>query len=165
MPKALAIKRAGTYDGTPGRTVTLSHDQRHLRRRMLTLDGGGELLVDLPRATVLAQGDALVLDTGELVGIVAASEPLYEVTGKSMLHLARLCWHIGNRHASAEVDQDRILIGRDHVLGLMLEGLGAAVREIEAPFTPEIGAYHDHGTAHGAHGHHGGREHGQADLA
>ena len=54
------------------------------------------------------------------------------------------------------------MIREDKVLQAMLEGLGAAVTKVTAPFTPEGGAY-GHGRTHGHEhvGHdHGGRDHG-----
>jgi urease accessory protein len=41
-----------------------------------------------------------------------------------------------------------VLIRQDKVLRRMLEGLGATVTEVTAPFTPEGGAY-GHGRTHG----------------
>ena len=63
----------------------------------------------------------------------------------------QLCWHIGNRHAKAQIEREweasaRILILRDHVLRDMLIGLGATVTEVSEPFSPMDGAYaHAHG--------------------
>ncbi|MEO0730068.1 MAG: urease accessory protein UreE, partial [Pseudomonadota bacterium] len=89
-------------------------------------------------------GGVLVTAEGE-VAIHAAPEPLLEVTGD---RLHRIAWHIGNRHLPAEIEIDRILIQTDHVIRDMLVGLGATVRDIEAPFQPERGAYHGHSHGH-----------------
>jgi urease accessory protein len=69
--------------------------------------------------------------------------------------LARLAWHIGNRHTPCQVEKGRLLIRRDHVLEAMLRQLGAGVEAVIAPFRPEGGAYghgrtmgHDHGHSH-----------------
>ena len=70
--------------------------------------------------------------------------------------LLRLGWHIGNRHVPAEHRPTAIRIRPDHVIADMVRGLGGRVREIEAPFQPESGAYagghahrrHDHGHDH-----------------
>lgn len=128
--------------------VTLAYEDRLIRRRRLVTEGGLALLVDLATATGLEDGDALVLEDGRLVAVRAAAEPLLEVRGD----LARLAWHIGNRHAPARIEADRILIRRDPVLARMLEGLGARLAEVEGPFAPEGGAYgegrvmgHSHG--------------------
>lgn len=152
MKRAVSHAHAGTFHEAASGRVVLAHDERHLRRKLLTLEGGGEVMVDLPAAIVLEDGDALVLEDGALVAVTAAQEPLYAVTARDAVHLAKLCWHLGNRHLPAEIGEDRILIGRDHVIRDMLAGLGATVTEIVASFSPERGAYHGHGHSH-AHGH------------
>ena len=74
--------------------------------------------------------------------------------GASAELLCRLAWHIGNRHLPAEFHADRIRLRDDHVIAAMLEGLGAEVGRVEAPFTPERGAYDEH-----EHHHHDDRGH------
>jgi urease accessory protein len=149
--------------------VTLAHDERHLRRKVLELSKGEKILVDLPEPVALDQGDVLVLDDGRRAGIEAAHEEVYAIFARDSLHLSQLCWHIGNRHLAAQIEADRILILRDHVIKAMLEGLGARVEEITAPFVPVRGAYsgqghghahsHDHGHDHHHHGDHDNHDH------
>ncbi len=105
----------------------------------------------------MPSGDMLVLDDGELIEIQAADEKLFEIRGRDRLHLIELAWHLGNRHLGAQIEEERILILRDHVIRTMLEGLGATVSEVTEPFQPARGAYHSHGShSHGHdHGHHG----------
>jgi urease accessory protein len=87
-----------------------------------------------------------VLDDDTTVAVVAKREPLVEIAAEDAAALARLAWHLGNRHAELEVAGDRLRIRRDHVLEEMLAGLGAHLTPIEAPFEPERGAYeHAHG--------------------
>ncbi|EAQ45578.1 urease accessory protein ureE [Roseobacter sp. MED193] len=124
--------------------VTLTYDARFLRRKVLTTSGGTQFLVDLAQTSSVGQGDAFKLSDGRLIDVIPASETLLEVTGD----LPRLAWHIGNRHTPCQVEQDRLLIQADHVLRDMLQKLGATLREVEAPFTPEGGAY-GHGRTHG----------------
>ena len=95
-----------------------------------------------------------MLEDGALVAVEAAAEPLAEVTAEPAA-LARLAWHVGNRHTPAEIGDGRLLIQRDHVIEDMLAKLGAAVRHVRAPFRPEGGAY-GHGRTHGHH--HGGAD-------
>jgi len=80
--------------------------------------------------------------------VIAAKEDLLEITGDN---LTRLAWHIGNRHTPCQIEPSRLLIQRDHVLRGMLEKLGASLRDINEPFTPEGGAY-GHGRTH-SHAH------------
>ncbi|OIQ45704.1 MAG: urease accessory protein UreE [Roseobacter sp. MedPE-SW] len=124
--------------------VTLTYDARFLRRKVLTTSGGTQFLVDLAQTSSVGKGDAFKLSDGRLIDVIPASETLLEVTGD----LPRLAWHIGNRHTPCQVEQDRLLIQTDHVLRDMLQKLGATLREVEAPFTPEGGAY-GHGRTHG----------------
>ncbi|MEZ4278969.1 MAG: urease accessory protein UreE [Myxococcota bacterium] len=135
-------------------TVTLDYDARHRRRIRLAFDGGGEALLDLDRAVALAGGDGLQLETGEWIAVIAAPEPILEITAPDPLLRMRLAWHLGNRHVPAELGTDRIRIRPDHVLRDMLVGLGAVVTERIAAFQPERGAYdgasasHSHSHAH-----------------
>jgi len=133
--------------------VVLDHEERHLRRRVLTLAHGDEVLVDLPEPARLMNRDRLVLDDGRHVEVIAAEEDLYEVKAGGPRDLARLAWHIGNRHLAAEIAGDRILVRRDPVIRDMLVRLGASVAEVREPFQPEGGAYHGHAHQGGRHAH------------
>ena len=158
--------RAGAPETThtPAARAVLAHDERHLRRRALTLDNGDRILVDLPEPVSLATGDRLILEDGTAVEIVAAPEALLEVRGRDRLHLTQLAWHLGNRHLAAAISPDRILVLQDHVIKAMLEGLGAIVAEVVEPFEPMRGAYAAQGSAgHHAHDHHHDR-HAAAHL-
>ena len=126
-------------------TVTLTYDERFLRRKLLTSDSGEEFLVDLPETVSLNSGDAFKLDDGRLIGVIPATEALLEVKGPD---LVRLAWHIGNRHTPCQLGTDRLLIQRDHVMRDMLTKLGAELRDVSEKFTPEGGAY-GHGRTHG----------------
>jgi urease accessory protein len=152
MLRAERIERAGQWPRERARgTVTLAYDDRHRRRLRLESDAGEAFLLDLPRAGVLEEGDGVALSDGSWFVVQAAPEALLEVTASSPELLIRLAWHIGNRHLPAQLEGARILIRHDHVIAAMLEGLGACLRRIDAPFTPERGAYaaqphhhHDH---------------------
>ena len=134
--------------------ITLDHGDRHRRRIVLNADGGTNFLLDLDKADVLEDGDAIVLETGWLVEVRAAPERLVEIKASDPLELLTLAWHVGNRHVPAEIAKDTIYIGYDHVLVDMLRGLGAKVEIVERPFRPVRGAYHhEHGGHHHGHGH------------
>ncbi|SHI38142.1 urease accessory protein UreE [Wenxinia saemankumensis] len=158
--------RAGFWSGAADRLV-LCYEDRFLRRRVLRSEGGLDILVDLPRTTDLAEGDALETLDGQLVEIVAAPETLLEIRGD----LPRLAWHIGNRHTPAQIAADRVLIREDAVMRDMLVRLGAELSAVSEPFLPEGGAYgmgrthgHDHGFGYGSghgHGHGHGHDHGR----
>ena len=148
---AQSVKAAGSWSG-PAETVTLDYEARFLRRRKLLTDSGHAVLVDLTKTTSLDEGDALVTTEGALIRVCAASEPVLAVYGP----LAKLAWHIGNRHTPCQILTDHLRIRRDPVIGHMLEHLGARLVEEEAAFTPEGGAYghgRTHAHAHGATAH------------
>ena len=124
-----------------------------MRRKVIKTSGGQSVLVDLPKTTSLEDGDAFETEDGTLIEIRAAHEPVLHVTGPD---LARLAWHIGNRHTPCQIEPDHLVIMNDPVIGHMLEHLGANLHALSAPFTPEGGAYgmgrthsHEHvATAH-----------------
>ncbi len=153
MLTATSFLRHGTWSGTPFDVVVLDHGERHLRRKMLRLAHEGEVLADFAHAAALAHGDVLVLDDGRMVEVIAAEEELLEITAHSGMELSELCWHIGNRHLAAQIEEHRILILRDHVIKAMLEGLGAHVRDVAEPFHPMRGAYAGLGHSHEAQVH------------
>jgi urease accessory protein len=144
---------AKAWSGVAVDRVLLDYDGRHRRRIVLTGESGAQYLLDLPEATHLKGGDGLTLAGGGILLVVAEPEPLLEVRAASPEALTRLAWHIGNRHLAAAIRADRILIRRDHVIAHMLEHQGAEVREVEEPFDPEGGAYHDHGPGDHHHDH------------
>jgi urease accessory protein len=151
---SIVLRAADIADSRVVDRVVLDAGERHRRRVVLRCESGAELLLDLPHATVLHDGDGLVLEDGSLVLVTAKPEPLIEIAAESTHDLARLAWHIGNRHVDVQVVGDRLRIRRDHVLEQMLRGLGARVTSIEAPFEPEHGAYDHHQPHHHQHHHH-----------
>ena len=184
FPRAVSVLPAAEAGGAkPFDSAVLPHDERHLRRRAISLAGGEKVLVDLPEPVVLGDRDRLVLEDGRQVEIVAADEEVYDIRARDSVHLAELAWHIGNRHLAATIEAERILILRDHVIKAMLEGLGATVTDALLPFRPVRGAYsgphaghghehdhdHDHDYSHHHHDHHDHHhghdehEHGERD--
>ena len=160
MIRATQVRGQHRWTEAPADTVVLDFDDRHRRRMAMTGTRGLEFLLDLENAVALRGGDALVLEDGRLIEVVAAPEPLLEIKGSDPHHLIRVAWHLGNRHLPTQIMPKGLRIRRDHVIEAMVKGLGARVIEIEAPFDPEGGAYaagaHDH--AHG-HDHHHGNDH------
>ncbi len=139
---AQTIVKAGAWSKASD-SCFLSYEDRFLRRKVLTTVRGASLLVDLAHTVSLDQGDAFSIADGQVIEVVAAPEQLLQITGD----LVQLAWHIGNRHTPCQIESDRLLIQNDAVIGHMLEHLGATVTQIDAPFTPEGGAY-GHGRTH-----------------
>ncbi|WP_435170058.1 urease accessory protein UreE [Falsirhodobacter sp. 1013] len=134
-PAATELRRKGDWTD-PADKVVLDYEARFLRRKRLICASGRGVLVDLPETVSLDHGDALIAgDT--VIEVAAALEPVLVVTGD----LPRLAWHIGNRHTPCQIERDRLVIRRDHVLEGMLQGLGATVRPSMERFSPEGGAY------------------------
>ena len=144
---SISLRRVGHGDKTHG-TCSLDYEARFLRRKILKDDAGQPFLVDLPHAVSLDHGDAFELDDGRLIEVVAAQETLLEITAPRLLPLV---WHIGNRHCPSQIEDARVLVQPDHVIRDLMEMLGATVREVREPFTPEGGAY-GHGRTH-SHAH------------
>jgi urease accessory protein len=174
MLRATEILRAGLWNTQPSDVVRLDYDHRTRRRIALTAAGGLEFLLDLANTPVLAAGDGLKLEDGRIVAVEAAAERLLEIACADERALARIAWHLGNRHLAAEIGPRVVYIREDHVIADMARSLGAAVRAVERPFNPEGGAYgqgavhghshaygdrhHDgHGRGHSRHSHGGGQ--------
>jgi urease accessory protein len=163
MIRATQVRGQHHWSEPPADTVVLDFDDRHRRRMAMTGTRGLEFLLDLENAVALRGGDALVLEDDRLVEVVAAPEPLVEIRCNDPQHLVRVAWHLGNRHLPTQITARGLRIRRDHVIEVMVKGLGARIIEIEAPFDPEGGAYagggHGHASAGEAHDH-AGHDHG-----
>lgn len=153
MRRVTTYLPAGASEETVVGSVTLGHDERHLRRKLLHLEDGDMVMLDLKQPVLLAHGDLLLMDDGNAIEVRAAEEKLFEIRSRDRLHLVELAWHLGNRHLPAQIEEERILILRDHVIRDMLTGLGATVTEVTERFQPMRGAYHSHGGGHSNHNH------------
>ena len=159
MLRADKVLAAGAWTGEPADSVVLEFDERYRRRFVMTGVGGLAFLLDLPEAAMLRGGDGLRLEDGRIVEVLAAPEPLAEIRAVDALALMRVAWHLGNRHLPTELTKRALRIRRDSVIEDMAKGLGARVTPVEAPFSPEGGAYvqaEPSPQAHAAeHPHHG----------
>jgi urease accessory protein len=125
---------------------------RQKSRLRARLDNGDEVALILPRGHVLRGGERVTAADGREVEIVAAPERLLHIECET---LARVAYHLGNRHVPLEIGPGFVRIAEDHVLEEMVRRLGARVLRVEAPFEPEAGAY---GHRHDEMGH-GGKIH------
>jgi len=167
-PRALSVSPPS---GPCAGVVTLDYDGRWRRRAALATDDGLAFLLDLPEASDLRDGDALLLEDGRHILVRTAPEPLAAVAAATPQALARLAWHLGNRHLPVAIEAHRLLIRRDPVIEHMLEHLGATVAPVTEPFTPEGGAYgrgrtHTHTHSHDPHADPNAhlREHGHSHV-
>ncbi|WP_182356439.1 urease accessory protein UreE [Komagataeibacter europaeus] len=169
MTRVAEILPAGSWtENSAADVFAADYEGRHRRRMMLHLRSGTKVLLDLDHARLLHDGDGLRLEDGRIIRVEAMPEDLMEVTAHDPLHLLRLAWHLGNRHLPASIGERRILVRHDHVIADMIRGLGGHVRNVQAPFDPESGAYAGRTGAHGhdhdhSHDHGGGHHHHSHD--
>jgi urease accessory protein len=156
--------------------VELDWDLRQKSRFDTTASDGQHIGVFLPRGSVVRGGDVLVTETGALVRVVAAPQPVLRVTPCSdhdhhhdgAFDLMRAAYHLGNRHVPIELKPDHLKIEPDHVLVDLLRAMHLTVSNVNEPFEPEAGAYSQHAghaqgsSTHAHHDHHaaGAHEHG-----
>lgn len=172
MPRALHVIAASDRNGRPiADTVILDYVQRSTSKTTVHGVRGTVINIDLHTPARLRTDDLLELDDSALVEVVAAPEPLIEARAADISALARLAWHLGDRHVPVQLLPNRIRAQRDGAIEALLKSLGAKVVHIEAPFEPEGGAYepahahHGHEHAHHhhehAHDHHHDHSHGR----
>ncbi len=142
MIEAGAVLPAGSWDPAAEHDqVLIDFDRRHRRRITLTTQSGAAVLIDLPHAVRLRDGDGLQAQDGRIIRVVARPEPLLEIHAHDPAELVRIAWHLGNRHLPVQLLGDRIRIRADHVIAEMVETLGGHAQALAAPFDPEGGAY------------------------
>jgi urease accessory protein len=129
-------------------SLTLDYEARHRRRVRMTTDQGEDVLLDLPKAVAMADGDGLRLENGNWLKVRAAAELLVEIKHAQPGQLMRVAWHLGNRHLPTEIQNQVLRIRPDHVIEDMLHGFGADLVKVLAPFQPEGGAYGGDGHRH-----------------
>ena len=147
----IRIEKVLESSGRPSVTLSLPIDQRTKSRLKVTLDDGRQAGLFLPRGKVLRGGDLLQSTEGLIVQVCAAAESVSTVHSEDTLALARVCYHLGNRHVPLQITSKWVRYQHDHVLDDMVAGLGLTVEVEQAPFEPEAGAYQS--TANGHHHH------------
>lgn len=148
-------------------SIELPFETRQKSRFKATLASGEEVGVMLPRGEILRGGDLVTTSDGRIIEVVAQPEKVLHVEAATSAALAKIAYHLGNRHVPVEVGDGYLRLGDDHVLKRMLEGLGARVTHTTAPFEPEAGAYGGAGHEHGAakiHDHHHDQAHDHAHV-
>jgi urease accessory protein len=142
MQRASIHRPAGQWpEEKAAGSLTLDFDARHRRRIRLAADQGEDVLLDLPNAVAMGDGDGLQLEDGRWLKVQAAAELIVEVRHHDPHQLMRIAWHLGNRHLPTEIRNRVLCIRPDHVIADMLHGFGADLVAVQAPFQPEGGAY------------------------
>ena len=147
-------------NGEPVASLTLPLELRVRARLRVVLDDGREAGLFLDRGPILRDGDLLRAEDGSVIRVQAAPEPVSIAKTDDGHLLARVCYHLGNRHTPLQILSGEVRYQHDHVLDDMLRVLGLEPDFAELPFEPEPGAYGEHGTEHAhAHGHAHGHIH------
>ncbi|MGF1715559.1 urease accessory protein UreE [Photobacterium chitinilyticum] len=133
---------------TSGATLSLPIDSRIKSRLKVNLDDGREAGLFLPRGKILRNGDILRSEQGILVRILAADEAVSTVYSSDPHLMARVCYHLGNRHVPLQIESNWVRYQHDHVLDEMVAGLGTVVTPETASFEPEAGAYGGSNSGH-----------------
>lgn len=159
--------------------LVLPFDQRQKARQRARVTAGYDVGIHLTRGTILRGGDRLRSDDGAELAIVAAREPVSTVRSRDLRELARVAYHLGNRHVPLEIGAGWVRYLQDHVLDDMVRQLGLTVLHENEPFEPEAGAYgghshghaeqqplqhghsHSHGHSHHRHSHDHAHSHGE----
>lgn len=132
--------------------LALSFEWRQKSRMRATIESGAQagqaVGFDLPRGTVLRDGELISTGSGESLRIRAAAEELLHVSAEGPTALARIAYHLGNRHVPVQVGEGWLRLQYDHVLEGMVRGLGGRIDLVDDSFDPESGAY-----GHGRHAH------------
>ena len=119
-------------------TITLTYDQRFIRRKKLVSDNNFGFLVNLSETVSLKKNDGFLLDNGSIILIKSAEEELLEITSNNLM---KIIWHIGNRHIPCQIENERLLIQVDKVIENLIIKLGGHVKKVKEEFNPEGGAY------------------------
>lgn len=129
-------------------TLTLAYEKRQHSRFRALLDDGDEVGVILERGTVLRNGDCLGDGDGFVVEIKAAEEKVSTVYCDSAQDLARIAYHLGNRHMKLQIGPSWVRYLHDHVIDEMVKLFKLEVVVEYSTFEPETGAYFGHHHSH-----------------
>jgi urease accessory protein len=145
----------GAYKVEVKGRLALPFEARQKSRHRATLESGEEVAVKLPRGEILRGGDLVTASDGRVIEVLSVPEKLLHIEAGD---LARVAYHLGNRHVPVQVEPGFLRIAEDHVLEELARKLGARVTHVEAPFEPEAGAYSGGHHQHDEMGH-GGKIH------
>ena len=93
--------------------ISLSYEERFIRRKKLIANNGTEFLVNLEETVSVDENHYFELDNGKLIKVISKEENLIEITGDN---LKQIIWHIGNRHLPCQIEENRILIQDDAII-------------------------------------------------
>ena len=118
--------------------ISLSYEERFIRRKKLIANNGTEFLVNLKETISVDENHFFELENSNLIKVISKEENLIEITGNN---LKQIIWHIGNRHLPCQIEESRILVQDDAVILDMILKLNGNVKKVFEKFKPEGGAY------------------------
>ncbi|CAA0122277.1 Urease accessory protein UreE [BD1-7 clade bacterium] len=141
-------------------SVMLDLDQRRKFRLKTQSRLGDEVRIFLDRDKPMQLGDTLVADCGKTLKVVGKPEPLVVARANDAVTFARVCYHLGNRHLTVQINALELRFKPDHVIEELVESFGLALEHTDTVFEPEPGAYaqgssHSH-SSHRTHNSHSG---------
>jgi urease accessory protein len=166
MPRATKILRAGEpRPAAASDTLILDFDKRQTKQGFFFTGKGICIEFGFADPPALATDDALVLDDGALIEVVADAEQLIEARIPDAAALARMAWRLGDRHVPVQLFANRLRIRRNAEIEALLAGVAAKLTPLTAPFEADGAStnaghdHHDHDHGHG-HGHDHHHDHG-----
>ncbi|MDI9348747.1 MAG: urease accessory protein UreE [Candidatus Symbiobacter sp.] len=134
-------EKLSAHDMATSLEIALPYEYRGKSRFSHPLPDGREAQFFLPRGHVLADGERLRSESGQIIRIRAAAQPVVTVYATKGENLTRAAYHLGNRHVPVQIGDGFLRFEPDAVLEDMIRQLGLSPRCELAPFTPESGAY------------------------
>ena len=138
MTTFVRVVSAAATEAAPEGRIWLDHARRCVSRQRVRLEDGREAGLILPRGTVLRDGDLVLSEDGQAARIKASPEELSETACPDALALARLAYHLGNRHAVLMLLPGAVRYPRDPVLDRMVRGLGHGVSHVRRALRARI---------------------------
>jgi urease accessory protein len=154
----IRTKIAGGGNVRAAEQLALPFELRQKRWLRTQLVSGEEVSLRLPRGALLCGGDLLAASDGRVIEVLAVPEKVVHVECATPDELARVAYHLGNRHVPVEIGAGFLRLQENRVLEEMVRALGAQLTRMEAPFEPEAGAYA------GGHSDHGYTSAGDAKI-
>ena len=111
--------------------ISLSYEERFIRRKKLIANNGTEFLVNLEETVSVDENHFFELENGKIIKVFSKEENLIEITGNN---LKQIIWHIGNRHLPCQIEENTVILD-------MVLKLHGNVKKVFEKFKPEGGAY------------------------
>ncbi|MCJ8313997.1 MAG: urease accessory protein UreE [Saccharospirillaceae bacterium] len=135
--------------------IELTYDERKKARLKTKTTDGIDLGLFLPRGNVLPDGCIVATKNDQYYKIKAKKELIMQATTDDWVTFSTVCYHLGNRHLTLEIQPLTIIFQPDHVLADLCKHYNFKIIETQLPFNPLNGAYGEFG----GHSHNDGLDH------